>query len=118
MLNLREKKIEARCISLALAALVIGIVIGLGAGITLNSGIEANIAETAQLEIQEIEWGLEDDYLTIYITVGNNADKSTPIHSISVRRNVAGSVEYVWPNPTSVHGHEAVVAGGATDTFA
>ena len=53
---------------------------------------------------------------TIEIVVDNRGNIPNSIHSISVRKDVAGSTEYDWIDPKSIN-NEDVIAGEAYDTF-
>jgi hypothetical protein len=94
-------EVDTKCIALGIAMLVIGAGLGFAAGITLSSQASGNLAY--ELEIWDINWILEGDLFTIEIVVDNIGNMPNSVHSISVRRDAAGSTEYAWIDPISIN---------------
>jgi len=99
---------------LIIAAIVV--VLGIGIGLLLWNTFP-NQPSQSQLIIGDVEWMLDGDYLAVYIPIENVGTVPVTIESISVRRDTAGSTEYIYNDPEDVSSASDVIAGGGRATF-
>ena len=99
-----------------LIAAAIVVILGIGLGLVLWNTF-SNQPSQRQLNIREVEWTLEGDYLAMHISIENVGTTPVVVEAIGVRRETAGSPEYIDDDPEDMHNAENSIPGGAALTF-